>query len=75
MTNPEQARPPFLLQGRLYKLQPKWHFDLHSRHQETSPGNVTSFKGISDSLAQLGFKINSKYHLWIIQAYLPTCFL
>ena len=35
-------------------------------------GNVTSFKGISDRAAQLTIKINSKYHLNIIQAYLPT---
>ena len=35
-------------------------------------GNVTSFKGISDRVAQLTIKINSKYHLNIIQAYLPT---
>ena len=35
-------------------------------------GNVTSFEGVSDRLAQLTLKINSKYHLNIIQAYLPT---
>ena len=35
-------------------------------------GNVTSFKGISDRVAQLTIKISSKYHLNIIQAYLPT---
>ena len=35
-------------------------------------GNVTSFKGFSDRVAQLTIKINSKYHLSIIQAYLPT---
>ena len=35
-------------------------------------GNVTSFKGISDRVAQLTIMINSKYHLNIIQAYLPT---
>ena len=35
-------------------------------------GNVTSFKGISDRVAQLTIKINSKYHLNIIQAYLTT---
>ena len=35
-------------------------------------GNVTSFEGVSDRLAQLTLKINSKYHLNIIQAYLPA---
>ena len=35
-------------------------------------GNVTTFKGISDRVAQLTIKINSKYHLNIIQAYLLT---
>ena len=34
--------------------------------------NVTSFQGISDGVAQLTIKINSKYYLNIIQAYLPT---
>ena len=35
-------------------------------------GNVTSFKSVSDRLAQLTIRINGKYHLNIIQAYLPT---
>ena len=35
-------------------------------------GNVTSFEGVSDRLAQLTLKINGKYYLNIIQAYLPT---
>ena len=35
-------------------------------------GNVTSFKGISDRVAQLTIKINGRYHLNIIQTYLPT---
>ena len=35
-------------------------------------GNVTSFKGISDRVAQLTIKINNKYHVNIIQVYLPT---
>ena len=39
---------------------------------KNTAGNVTSFKGISDRVAQLTIKINSKYHLNIIQAYLPT---
>ena len=39
---------------------------------ENTAGNVTSFKGISDRVVQLIIKINSKYHLNIIQAYLPT---
>ena len=35
-------------------------------------GNVTSFKSVSDRLAQLTIRINGKYHLNIIQAYLST---
>ncbi|KAI8494200.1 hypothetical protein Bbelb_279600 [Branchiostoma belcheri] len=35
-------------------------------------GNVTAFKGISDRVAKLSIKINSRYSLDIIQAYLPT---
>ncbi len=35
-------------------------------------GNVISFKSVSDRLAQLTIRINGKYHLNIIQAYLPT---
>ena len=35
-------------------------------------GNVTSFKSVSDRLVQLTIRINGKYHLNIIQAYLPT---
>ena len=35
-------------------------------------GNVTSFKGISDRVAQLTIKVNAKYKINIIQAYLPT---
>ena len=35
-------------------------------------GNVTRFKSVSDRLAQLTIRINGKYHLNIIQAYLPT---
>ncbi len=35
-------------------------------------GNITSFKGVSDRVAQLTIKINGKYHLNITQAYLPT---
>ena len=35
-------------------------------------GNITSFKGVSDRVAQLTLKINKKYNLNIIQAYLPT---
>jgi exonuclease III len=35
-------------------------------------GNVTSFKGVSDRVAQLTIRINSKYHLNIIQVYMPT---
>lgn len=35
-------------------------------------GNVTSFTGVSDRVAQLTIKINNKYHLNVIQAYLPT---
>ena len=35
-------------------------------------GNVTSFKSVSDRLAHLTIRINGKYHLNIIQAYLPT---
>ena len=35
-------------------------------------GNVTSFKSVSDRLAQLTIRISGKYHLNIIQAYLPT---
>ena len=35
-------------------------------------GNDTSFKSVSDRLAQLTIRINGKYHLNIIQAYLPT---
>ena len=40
--------------------------------QKKIAGNVTSFEGVSDRLAQLTLKINSKYHLNIIQAFLPT---
>ena len=35
-------------------------------------GNVTSFKSVSDRLAQLTIRINGEYHLNITQAYLPT---
>ena len=35
-------------------------------------GNVTSFKGVSNRLVQLTVKIKGKYHMNIIQAYLPT---
>ena len=35
-------------------------------------GNVTSVEGASYMLAQLTLKINGKYHLNIIQAYLPS---
>ncbi|XP_068738543.1 craniofacial development protein 2-like [Montipora capricornis] len=35
-------------------------------------GYGTSFKGVSDRLAQLTIEINGKYHMNIIQAYLPT---
>ena len=35
-------------------------------------GNITSFKSVSDRLAQLTIRINGKCHLNIIQAYLPT---
>ena len=35
-------------------------------------GNVTSFKSVSGRLAQITIRINGKYHINIIQAYLPT---
>ena len=34
--------------------------------------NITSFKGVSDRVAQLTIRINNKHHLNIIQVYLPT---
>ena len=39
---------------------------------KTLPATSRASKGISDRVAQLTIKINSKYHLNIIQAYLPT---
>lgn len=35
-------------------------------------GNIKSFKGVSDRVAQITIKINKKYHLNAIMAYLPT---
>ena len=35
-------------------------------------GNVTSFKAVSDRVAQLSIKISGRYHLNIIQTYFPT---
>ena len=67
MSNPEQEWSPILLQGRQYP--PKWHGFIVI---ENIAGNVTSFKGISDRVAQLTIKVDSKYHLNIIQAYLST---
>lgn len=35
-------------------------------------GNIQSFNGVSDRVAQINIKINKKYHLNIIVAYMPT---
>ena len=59
-------------QGISYKGGDTCHRGVGFIVNKNITGNVTSFKSVSDRLAQLTIRINGKYHLNIIQAYLPT---
>ena len=68
MSNPEQEWSPILL----YKGGNTHQNGIGFIVNKNIAGNVMSFKDTSDRVAQLTIKINSKYHLNIIQTCLPT---